>query len=259
MNRYPFILSCFPEIEIGEKPELSFKEARDILALNLSRADLQKVNQLLLPIGLDNIKALWLGLPLNERGGMSGKELEEALLVRAPLPQFIIDFLDEYDTTEERLHHFSALYASLYQDVALKLKGFLGAYYQFEREMRLVLTALRAKKLGRDLARELQFEDVHDSFVMQILVQKDSAEYFPPQEYEDLKSLFVENSSEPMKLYRALLEYRFDRILEIEERYQQFTIDRILGFLARLMIVEMWDQLDRERGLGLVDDLSKNG
>ncbi|MBI4142664.1 thioredoxin domain-containing protein, partial [Candidatus Uhrbacteria bacterium] len=39
-----------------------------------------------------------------------------------------------------------------------------------------VLTALRAKQSGRDLAVELQFEDPKDPFVLQILSQKDSPE-----------------------------------------------------------------------------------
>jgi hypothetical protein len=259
MNKYPFITASFPEIQIGMKPEISFKEVKDLLAMNLLSCDVEKVSLLLRSVDLDNIKLFWLGLPLNDKGALSAKELEEALLVKDSLPSFVIDFLDRYETTEQRLHYFPALYAELYRGTGLKLTGFLRFYYQMEREIRLVLTALRAKQTGRDLLRELQFEDPSDPFVMQLLVQKDAAETIFPQEYEDLKGFFMENSSDPLKLYKKLLEYRFEKILEIEETYQSFTIDRILGFLARLMIVEMWDQLDFEKGRNLVDNLSKNG
>ncbi|MBS0625564.1 MAG: DUF2764 family protein [Verrucomicrobia bacterium] len=259
MNRYPFIVAALPEIKIGAKPEVSFKEVKELLSMNLIRKDMEKVNLLLKSVDLENIRSFWLGLPLNEWGTLNGKELEEALLVKDSFPPFLVEFLDRYDTTEERLHNFPSLYASLYRDLAPELSGFLKQYYHFERELRLILTALRAKKWGRDVVRELQFEDPHDPFIMQILVQKDSAEYVPPKEYEDLKELFMENSSDPLKLHRALSQYRFDRILEIEEGYSSFTIDRILGFLARLMIVEMWNQMNKEKGLSLIDDLSKNG
>ena len=94
---------------------------------------------------------------------------------------------------------------------------------------------------------------------MNILVQKDAPDYTPPQEYEALKEIFLENEADPMKFHRALLQYRFDRILDLEEEHLSFSIERILGFLARLMIVEMFDQLDREKGLTLIDELSRNG
>ncbi len=257
MNRYPFILAAFPSLAIGVKRETSFQETMDLLEMNLSSRDKEKVSQLLLADNLDNIRAFWLGLPLSDRGRFRAKELEEALLVRDSLPPFLNDFLDRYDTTAERLNHFSSLYASLYRETIPQLEGFLKAYYEMEREIRLVLTALRAKQMGRDLVRELQFEDLTDPLVMQILAQRDSPQYTPPQEYEDLKALFVENSAEPLKLHRAILQYRFDRILEIEENFPSFSIDRILGFFARLMIVEAWDSMNRDKGLRLVDDLSK--
>ncbi len=259
MNRYPFIIASLPTIQFGSKPEISFKDAEELLALNLVSFDRKKVTALLQLIDIDNIKALWLGLPLHPAGSMNAKELEEALLVKDFLPPFVIDFLERYETAEQRLDHFPALYVSLYQEMASFSDGFIRSYYTMEREIRLVLTALRAKQMGWDLTQQLQFEDMDDPFVMQILVQKDAEEYTAPQEYEPLKTLFMENRLDPMKLYRSVLQYRFDRVVELEEQYASFSIDRILGFLVRLMMVEMWSQLDEQKGLGLVDDLSKNG
>jgi len=36
---------------------------------------------------------------MNDKGTMSGKELEEALLVQDTLPPYLIDFLDRYECT----------------------------------------------------------------------------------------------------------------------------------------------------------------
>lgn len=259
MNRYCFILASLPAIQIGAKPEISFKEMDDLLAMNLASSDRKKVSQLLRLVDIDNIKAFWLGLPLNERGTMTAKELEEALLIKDFLPSFVIDFLDRYETTEQRLREFPQLYAGLYEEMAGDSEGFIRSYYEMEREVRLVLLALRAKKSGRDVVRELQFEDLDDALVMQILVQKDAPDYTPPQEYEGLKEIFVRYSQDPMKLHQELLQYRFHRILDLEEQYLSFSVNRILGFLARLMLVEMYSQLNVEKGLTLIDDLSKNG
>lgn len=255
MSRYYFVLAALPPLTLGSKPEMSFKEFQELLELNLTEKDLKKVDSLLEPIDIYNVKALWLGLPLDEKGTMVPKDLEEALLVRDSLPRYIIDFLERYEATSDRLAHFSSLYVSFYQQ---KWSGFLEKYFHFEREIRLIFTALRAKALQRDLVKELQFEDPFDPFVAQILSQKDMGEYIPPREYENLKTLFVENSSEPEKLALVLLKYRFEKIEEMEEN-EHFTIDQILGYTARLLIVENWHQLDHEKGKLAVEELSRYG
>jgi len=253
--QYYFIGTALPPLTLGAKPELSFKESKEMLAANLSASDMRKIDDLLWPVDLANIRALWMGLPMDEKGIYTPKELEEALLVREGLPEYLNEYLDRYDSVQDRIKYFPSLYASMYRDMQEREKGFLLKYYTMEREIRLVLTALRAKHFGKDVARELQFEDPHDPFVMDILAQKDSIDYTPPQEYEDLKELFLHNLSDPKRLHLALLEYRFKKI----ESNEPFSLDRILAYMVQLMIVESWESLDKEKGKALIEDLSKHG
>lgn len=248
MANYYFLIAAFPPLTLGASLELSYKGLFDLLVLNLTRKDMGKLEELLRPIDLYNIRAFWLGAPLDDRGRLKAKEMEEELLVQEGLPSYIIDYLERYESTEDRLRYFSSLYASLYRELQPKLKGFLLKYYQFERELRLVLTALRAKKAGRDMIRELQFEDPTDSLIVEILAQKEASDYTPPREYEDLKTLFVDNSSDPLRLNRAILEYRFNKIEEMEEA-QDFGIDRVLAYVARFMLAESLTELDKEKGM----------
>ncbi len=259
MAQYYFIGTALPPLSIGVKPELSFKELYDMLTLNVSPADLKKADDLLWSIDLSNIRSFWMGLPFDDRGKFSPKELEEALLVKEDLPEYLIDFLDRYDSTEDRLRYFSSLNASFYRDRSEKLEaGFLKSYFKMEREIRLMLTALRAKTSGRDISRELQFEDLTDSFVMEILAQKDAADYTPPPDYENLKALYLNTKANPKELHRTLLDYRFKKIEEMEEN-EHFSMDRILGYLVRLMIVESWESLNESQGLATTENLSNYG
>ena len=256
---YYFAVAALPPISLGVKPDMSFKEVKEMLALNLSKADMDLIALLVRPIDLYNLRAHWLGIPLEEwddKGNYSPKEFEEALLVSDRLPEYLVDYLLKHESTEERLRYFSALYVALYQD-AVK-NEFLKKYFRLEREIRLVLAALRAKALGRDLMREFQFEDPHDSLVAQILAQKDSPEYMPPREYEDLKAIFGDNITDPQKQHLAILQYRFAKIEELEEG-SVFSIDQILGYLARLILVEDWQKLDREKGQTILEQLSEHG
>jgi hypothetical protein len=258
MTYYYYVNAALPPLALGTPPELSFKELRVILSENLTPEDLKQVAYLLRPIDLANIRAFWMGLPMDDRGNYSPKELEEALLVPDHLPEYLVDFLERYDSVETRLRNFPSLYASLYRETQVKLKGFLLQYYIFERDLRLVLTGLRAKRAGRDLVRELQFEEPTDSLVADLLAQKDSPEYNPPVEYEGVKALFIKHAENPKELNRALLEVRFAKYEELEEN-QYFSLDRILSYIARLLIVESHEALKPELGRALMDDLSKYG
>jgi hypothetical protein len=259
MAEYYFVNAALPPLAIGAPADLSFFELRQMLQENLSVADLKKVARVLMPIDIANMRAFWRDMPLDERGNWDAKELEEMLLVKEGLPDDLVDFLDRYDSKEMRLRYFSSLYASLYRDAAAHEESpFLKSYYQFERELRLVLLALRAKQTGKDVVGQLQFEDLDDPLVAGILAQKDAPEYIPPVEYEDLKQLFLQNVAQPQQLHRAVLEYRFRKIEEMTEG-EHFSVDRILSYLTRLLIVESWNSLDRDRGNALIEDLSRYG
>ena len=255
---YYFVATSLSPLSLKVEPENSFAEIKDDFKMNLSLQDLKSVHALLEPIDLYNVKALWLGEPLDERGTILGKELEEALLVRESLPEYVSDFLDSHDSDEERLRYFPSLVSSMY---AQKREGFLGEYFTFEREVACILSALRAKKLRKDLIQVFQFEDPTDPFIAQILAQKDGPEYVPPAEYEDLKTLFVENEQEPEKLADALAMYRFEKFGEWESR-EHFTMDRILAYAARLLLVEdtlSLSEKERQEAINIIESLSEYG
>jgi len=182
--------------------------------------------------------------------------LEEALLVGDGLPPFVLAFVNRYESLEDRLRYFPSLMASLYRETISQTKGFLRRLYQLDREIRLCLTALRAKTAHKDLIREFQFEDPSDPFVAQLIAQKDEKETILPEDYEDLNRVFLENKSEPKKLFRAILQIRFSHIEDLEAG-QPFTIDQVLGYLARLYIVEAWDQLDEEKGRSALQEVCR--
>jgi hypothetical protein len=255
---YYFVLSALPPLSLDKPAEITFHELKEMLELNLTFADLKKVESLLRPIDLSNIRAFWLGVPLDERGNLNEVDLEEALLIQDPLPDYLIDYLERYESVEDRLKHFTSLYVSFYAHEKPGLTGLGLELHRLEREIRLHLTALRAKETGRDLVRELQFEDPSDPIVAEILAQKDSPTYTPPKGFEDLKTLFLENSFDPNALNRAILEYRFKRIEDLEEP-SDFGIDRILSYVARLILVESLRGNDPDQGKTEVKKLSQYG
>lgn len=256
-KKYYFLGIAIPEVQIGVEPEITFSQFWEMLKLNLSDRDLKKAKAVRFLDDIYNIKAYWLGDKLDPHGNLNSQELEEMLLQGENTPQFILDYLQKYEGDEDRLKYFSALVAGYFQYEIPRVDGFLKQYLEMEREIRLLFVGFRAKLLGRDLFRELQFEDPNDDFVAQILAQKDTKEFEPPVAYTELKPVFEKFNAEPLKLHQALLEYKFNKIEEILG-YDKFSIDRILGYMIQLMMAEKWFALDHEIGTKIIDRLVKD-
>ncbi len=228
---------------------------------DLSNDDKQLVREFLRQIDFENLRALWAGEPLDYRGNLSREQLEQVMHeYRWPsqisIPYYLVDNLEKYRTTEERLRHFSLLMSQFYRYQIDHHTGFISDYYAFQRDLRLVMLGFRAKMMGRDLAAELQYEDATDPIVAQILAQKDSKTFEPPFEYKELKPIFEQYGDQPLELNKALFEYQFNHIIELWGG-EPFNIDRILNYLARLILVERWLEFDVQKGIQIVDRIEK--
>ena len=256
MNNYYFVAPSLPVLVLGDIPDMSFKEVMHRLEMNLSKSDLQQVAAIRLSIDLQNIRSLYLEQPLDDHGNLNERELDEALLVEADMPDYVFEFLGQFDEPKEKARHFFGLLSKYYSKEIPKAMGFLKHVLALQREMRLVLAAIRAKKMKRDITNELQFEDFTDPFVAQILAQKDMDEYEPPIEYQDLKDSLAACGDDPWEQYKTVIGYEFDTIEEMTG-YPLFSLKWILGYVARLLLVERWNLLDPEKGGEIVDRYKK--
>lgn len=256
MKNYYYLATALPDLEVGTQPEIEFPEFDWMLKQNLTRSDLVKTKVWQRYYDIQNIRYLWQGAELDPRGSLDENQLEEALIFREGLPRYVYDFMDRYETSKERLDHFPALVGMYFSGEIAQAQGFLKEYLTFEREWRLVLTGFRAKKLGRDILAELQYENPEDELVAQIIAQKDSKTYEPPEKFADLKALFEEFGDSPLELAKALSAYRFAKIDEMLG-IAPFSFDRITGYFAQLLIVENWLKLDQEKGKEIVETIVK--
>lgn len=257
MGNYYFLAPSLPSLILRDKPEMTFEELKARLDVNLSKQDRSLAQLLMRFTDICNIRNLFMEEPIDPRGTLSEKQLDEALLVRSGLPEYVFEFLDQFERIQDRIRQFSALLARFFQEELPQLKGFLNRYFTFEREWRLVLVGLRAKQMGRDLTRELQFEETTDPFVVQILAQKDTDRYEPPMEYAELSELMAATYPDAWEQHKAFAEYRFRKVEEMVEG-SLFSIDVILAYMARLMLVEQYHELDEEKGQMILETFTHN-
>lgn len=262
MKEYYFLASLLPQLEIGHVPSLGFPELKVLIEENVSSDDLRRVYLFLRLIDIENLRALWAGQRLDPRGNFNEVELRQSLSDQAwpgeePFSKALQDYLEKFATDTERLEHFAQLMSAFLAEKSEVTQGFLSDYFAFEREWRLVLVGFRAKALGRSIEQELQFEDPTDTLVAQLLAQKDAKGFEPPFEYRELKPLFETYGNSPLELHKAMVEWRFTRLVELW-RGQLFTIDRILNYMARLLLVEKWLELDVQKGIEVIDQIEED-
>lgn len=254
MRNYYFLAPSLPPLVWGARPELSFEALRVRLRENLSSKDWALVERLLRFTDVCNIRYLLMEEPIDGRGEFSEKELDEALLIRDLLPGYVFEFLDQFEKTTDKIRHFSGLVARFFNEEIPRVKGFLHRFFTFEREWRLVMVGLRAKQIGRDVVKELQFEDSTDPFVAHILAQKDGDRYDPPEAYQELKELVNASYPDPLEEQKAFMTYRLKKIEEMGEA-DPFSIESILSYTARLAMIEQYDELNEETGRRILEGI----
>ncbi len=239
---YYYVATALPALVFDEPAEITFQEVMRLFERNLPAEDLRQVAVIRLLIDIYNLCSLWRNEPIDRRGNFLEAELEEALTSGEGIPAYVIDYLEEYETSEERLKNHGRLVEEFFKVELAKSSGFLHQHLQLERELRLVMVGFRAKQLGRDVSVELQWEDPHDEIVAQIIAQKDAKVFEPPNGYDGLKPIFEEFKDQPMELHRALASYRFSKVDQMLEN-ELFSIGYLLGYLVQLIIVERLEEL----------------
>lgn len=256
MPNYYFLGTLLPELVIGQAPDYTFEELDQLLRDNLSEADYGKTKVIRSLFDIFNLKAYWKKESLDRYGNLDFSDLEEALAFRSIFPEFVFNYMDKYESLEERLSHYPELLVSFCRHAIINASGFLKFYLNLERELRLVILAFRAKMLGRDVYKELQYEDPEEDLIAQILAQKDASLYQPPEKYEEVATLLEKYRDKPVELQKALLTFRFKKIEE-KLGIELFSLDRILAYMIELIMGERWQRMDKEKGLKIVESILK--
>lgn len=251
MANYYFLATLLPPLRVGSPVELGSQELAFLLEQNLQQDDLALIHVLKRARDMHNIQALWQKQPFMPGGNLDQHDLEERLFFKEGLPDYIVDYLEEYPDKQERLTHFSRLLQRYFATESKTANAFLSWYITLEWQSRLVFVVLRALDLGRDVAEEL---DVVDPFVEELITLSREKNFEPPSPYTSLKALYEARKEEPLDLFQALSEWRFNAIEERIE-WENFSMERILGYVAQLEICEQWLQLDKLKGLEIVEEM----
>jgi len=121
---------------------------------------------------------------------------------------------------------------------------FLRGYYTFHYDLNNLLTFIKSGLHGMDQATFLTGDTPHAQHLVQFagrnLVSDPEMEHF-----EEITS--ISGNASFAEEEKQIDQLRW-RVIDEMNRFEYFTIDRILGYLLQMQVAERWERLDRESG-----------
>ncbi len=255
-----FVSGSLPPLEFDSKPDINSPLLRSLFEENLSKRELKKIHVLQFWIDLSNIQnAMYKTKSFDPRGMFSEDMLKMLLKEGDGLPEYVTSFFADFTTEAERKRNFLALVAGYFQEERKKAKGFVREFLEFEHNIKILLTGFRTKRLGRDVARELQFEDSADPIVQMVLLQKNTSGSFVfPLEFRELEEKLEEAGRDPVLQYEAIMKFRFDYYSE-QAWSHPFALRALAATMMRVWILEDLFALREEKGEEILNKVVELG
>lgn len=251
MKGYFFVSTFLPPLQFGSPPPVRFERVAALFEENLGARDLKKVRKLLSLVDLQNVPRLLKEEPLDLRGNLTEKELDEAFLNRDGLPNALFE-----EGEEGALRAFPrALFEFLWEGGEIE-EGFLGRYFRFEWEWRLLIALLRGRELKREVEPFISSNPYGDFLVAEALSQSVMPIFDFPIEHRDLGERIAESRGSAIKEQSSVSRYRFKWIKEQLEG-RPFSLDHLLGYMAQLLIIEDEEALSKVEGGALLDNIMR--
>ncbi len=251
-RNYYYLVAGLPELAL-EQSKLPFSVS-DFLA-NLKEVlhpeDIKLVRFLLLPYN----NMLLLDLALHKEGEStahpyseySREALEEKIKEEGDLPTYMPRF---YEAVRQESPIWAQLswenqLTRLYYDYVLEhTKGFLSDWFVFERDLKNILAAWNCRTYEISMDGQL----IGGNEVTEALLQSHIRDFGLSNEKEYLDRLLNALENDQLQEREKAIDLIKWNFIDEANTFHYFTIEVVLGYLLKLMILEHRLQLDTEKG-----------
>jgi Protein of unknown function (DUF2764) len=250
-REYHYLVAGLPDIVIDQgKVNLKVADFKQELREHLHPDDFQLVEMLFLRF--DNLNLLNLlqksGEPWDAMGNFSEEQMIQGLDdPSVGLPSYMPAFAAAYREATPIVGSMTwenQLASRYYEYLLSNTEGFLHEWFTFDRNIKNLLTAISVRRHGLLLSGQLVGQnDVTDA------IQKSHARDFGlVNECPYIERLLkIVEQPDILEQERDIAHFKWD-YLEDLNTFNYFTIDKILGFLLKLISYERWAMLEPAEG-----------
>lgn len=248
-NSYYCFIAGLPEIFWDDrKLSLSVDEFREQAEVYLSKKDLDLLNLFFLPN--DNIQVLRLLNKLEPAGDLRTVHplgiLEDELIEPENLPSYLCEFIE--DSKEEHLKYEQGpenVLSCMYYDYMIASGNkFVSRYAEFSMNLKNLVTALNCRKYGLPIEKEVIGENDF-AVALRTVNTKDFGLSMDYPFVEKVIALMETNNLVDREKGLDMLIWNF---LDEEVVFEYFSIEKVLSFMLKLIILERWSKMSSESG-----------
>ena len=259
MNKqnYYCLVAGFPDlIPDDRKLHFSSVELRNYLREELHSSDFDLVELFYLPWDHENLINLLFESKFewDERGNYSRDELEQFVdkkqfeyIDASAFPTYFIDFIEFYHDDEEEFPKIAAvkfLTEGWYKTLAESGNDFVTEFGEFKQNMANIMLALNGRK------HDIPFEEaiIGDDEVTHALKRSRARDFGLANEINDIETIVQIFEIDNILDRELKLDNHTWQFIDEITFFNYFTIEKILGFVQKIFIVERWFELDKEIG-----------
>ncbi|PZX13576.1 uncharacterized protein DUF2764 [Breznakibacter xylanolyticus] len=262
-RHYYCLIAGLPDLVLNDKKSLPFQDVREMLNRDLHPSDRVLCDQLCLPFDhLNIVNALFHPEKAFHPMALFHKELIDLLIdkkeienpLRQAFPDYIQSTLDQWFTATDPMHEkqvIMALQNGYYRMLSQSSNAFMNNWSEFDSNLRNVMAALNGRKYN------LAFDDdlIGDNEITEALKKNRSRDFGLSSLIPGLDAwiqLHENTNLVDRELQLDTLRWKF---IDDATFFNYFTIEKVLAFLLKIMIIERWMVLDSARGRELFNRL----
>jgi len=263
-RNYYCLVAGFPDlIPDDKKLHFSSVELRNYLQEELHPSDFELVKLFYLPFDHENlISLLFEGEFEWDGSGNYSREIMEQFVDKKQLeyieasafPSYFIDFIEFYHDDEEEFPKIAAikfLTEGWYKTLAESGNEFVAKFGEFKQNMANIMLALNGRK------HDIPFEEaiIGDDEVTHALKRSRARDFGLANEVNDIETIVQVFEIENMLDREMKLDNLTWQFIDEISFFNYFTIEKVMGFVQKLFIVERWFKLDKEKGQQIFNQL----
>ncbi|MDR0661168.1 MAG: DUF2764 domain-containing protein [Prevotellaceae bacterium] len=270
-SNYYYLVASLPKIAFDlEQKDVNILALKEEVKENIPASDYAYVDMLFTPYDINNLpnKILERKLPFSEKGRFTEEQFDIAIeRPKKRLPSFMGDFVAIYkgkveaeDEEEQARHEYIHsepevyLYTQFYNKATTSRNKFIRDWFTIDRDIRNILAAISARRLGMDREKVL----IGEGEVIDALAKSTATDFGlrPEIDYMD-RLLQIAEVSDMLERERQLDTLRLELADNLSVNHY-FDIDFVLSLLLRADIVDRWLRLDKKIGTAMFRQILKD-
>lgn len=268
-RQYYYLVAGLPDILFEDKKiPLSTTEFKEYLKEHLNKKEMDIINLFFWQFDnkniLESLKSS--DFKFDQRGNLNSEEISELFaavkegsldLASKIAPAYLGVFIDAYKNEKAIFEgkSWDLQLSELYYQYVTNIKNpFIKEWFEFERDLNNILTALNCRSHEINISNQL----VGKNDLVEKLTKSGAKDFGITDEIEFIdRILKISEDTEILNQEKGIDLLKWE-ILDEKSFFHYFTIEKLFVFLIQLSIAERWISLDKETGTQLFEKILNN-